>query len=145
MTPTSLFVYGTLRKAFGHPMHAALASRGQCIGEGFVRGDLYDLGDYPGAYPIPGTDRRIHGEIYQFDPDGEVEGLRVLDDYEGCGPDDPRPHEYARRIIPCHLMDGRIFEVWAYVLDRRPESATPIPGGDYVAWKSPTLSEVELV
>jgi len=145
MTPASIFVYGTLRKAFGHPMHAALATHAQCIGEGFVCGDLYDLRDYPGLFPSADTDSRISGEVYQFDPECEVKALRVLDDYEGCGPHDPQPREYVRKIVPCNLKEGSAIEVWAYVLNRRPEWATLIPGGDYLAWKALKFSEAELV
>ena len=145
MTPTSLFVYGTLREAFGHPMHAALATRAQCIGKGFVRGELYDLGDYPGLFPSFETDRRTFGEVYRFDPESEVEALSLLDAYEGCGPHDRQPHEYVRKIVPCHLKEGSALEVWTYVLNRCPEWATLIPGGDYLAWKALKFSEAELV
>jgi gamma-glutamylcyclotransferase (GGCT)/AIG2-like uncharacterized protein YtfP len=131
----TIFVYGTLREACGHPMHELLAHHSLLMGEGSASGELYDLGDYPGILLRTGSDRRTHGELYEINPVDEVELWIALDDYEGCGPGVSEPHLYSRRLIPVTLKDGRAFEAWTYVLRELPPTAKPIPSGDYVAWK----------
>jgi len=46
--PDLIFVYGTLRRAAGHPAHRLVVEHGEFAGNGFVRGRLYDAGEYPG-------------------------------------------------------------------------------------------------
>ena len=44
-----LFVYGTLRRAVMHPMHATLSRAAEFAGAAMLPGRLYDLGEYPGV------------------------------------------------------------------------------------------------
>ena len=106
-----LFVYGTLMRRFRHPMHDALARGAEFVGEGCVQGRLYDLGRYPGLVLSEVAENRVFGELYRLHDD---DVLRVLDDYEGCGPGDPEPHEYVRRMVSVRAGD-RAAEAWVYV------------------------------
>ena len=59
-----LFVYGTLRRASGHPMSRALAHNARQVGPGAIRGRMY----YPGPYPAVIEDDRagwISGEVVE--------------------------------------------------------------------------------
>jgi pyruvate carboxylase len=47
--PIPVFVYGTLRKAVGHPVHRILDEHGVWESIGKFQGKLYDLGPFPGA------------------------------------------------------------------------------------------------
>ncbi len=44
-----LFVYGTLRQAFKHAMHAVLANEAEYVDLACISGKLYYLSRYPGA------------------------------------------------------------------------------------------------
>jgi len=140
-----IFIYGTLREACGHPMHELLAGHSLLLGNGSTPGELYDLGDYPGILIRAGSDRRTHGELYEINPMDEVELWKTLDDYEGCGADDPEPHLYSRSLISVTLNDGSDCEAWTYALRQLPVSAKLISSGDYVAWKRLTIADKQFV
>lgn len=126
MQPHHLFVYGTLRKAFEHEMHAVLSRAARFVGEATVPGALYDLGAYPGLVVAEAGAARVTGELY---------ALEALDAYEGCGAADPEPHEYRREVLRVRLADGSELAAWTYLLNRSHAGLTPVPGGDYVAWR----------
>ena len=71
-----VFVYGTLRSAAAGAGGRGLLRGGERVGEGVVRGTLYDLGDYP-ALLLGGGDT-VRGEIWRFPTDR----LPLLDRYE---------------------------------------------------------------
>ena len=133
-TDELLFVYGTLRKDSNHPMHHLLARNSTYFGEGRVRGEMYDLGRYPGIVLNAGSPEFAHGEVYGIKSDHASETLRILDDYEGCGPENPEPHEYIRQRVPVILVGGKGVVAWAYVLGTLPKGAARVPTGDYLAW-----------
>jgi gamma-glutamylcyclotransferase (GGCT)/AIG2-like uncharacterized protein YtfP len=50
-----LFTYGTLMLTTGiAAVDAATRDAGESLGRGFILGRLFDLGEYPGAVPLPG-------------------------------------------------------------------------------------------
>jgi gamma-glutamylcyclotransferase (GGCT)/AIG2-like uncharacterized protein YtfP len=129
--PQALFVYGTLRRDMRHEMAGLLSRHARFLGEGVVGGKLYDLGDYPGmTYP---DDGQVRGEIYAVDGPGWRALISRLDEYEGCAPSTPEPHEYRREVVKASLANGTLVDAWAYVLNQRPDSSREIPSGDYLA------------
>ncbi len=133
--PTALFVYGTLRDDPRHEMYRVLARRSKFEGGGYVGGRLYDLGEYPGIILSNDPHERVRGEVYTLSGSDIVETLRLLDDYEGIGPDDPAPHEYSRVPVDVTLLDGRLLRAWTYVLTESNQAHYQIPTGDYLEWK----------
>lgn len=141
-----LYVYGTLRAHTRHRIHDELMKRFRLLGRGYANAELFDLGVYPGIiFPPTGDGRRTTGEVYELNSDNMAESWAALDEYEGCGPDDPRPHLYERRLIPIQLEDGRKVEAWTYTLTYLPGWAVPIPGGDYLTWSRSNADEAALV
>ncbi len=130
-----LFVYGTLRKGSNHAMQRVLAQQSQYIGEGRIDADLFDLGNYPGIVLGLIGYRQALGDLRALNPGEEMEILALLDEYEGCAPHDPEPHEYRRQRIRVTTPNGENVEAWAYVLQTLPSTAVPIPGGDFLAWR----------
>jgi len=124
-----LFVYGTLMRRFRHPMHDELARGADFVGEAVVQGRLYDLGRYPGLVLSESPEDGVSGELYRLHDDTV---LRVLDDYEGCGPADAQPHEYVRRTVTV-CGDGGTSEAWAYVYNRPVHALPRITSGRYGA------------
>jgi len=113
-----LFVYGTLRRASGHPMSRALAHNARQVGPGAIRGRMY----YPGPYPAVIEDDRagwISGEVVEVR--GGAYLWSVLDIYEGCH--DFHPIYERRRAAVLLSAGGRSawISAWCYLM--RPRTA----------------------
>lgn len=109
-----LFVYGTLRR--GHPSGMAhlMGSDIEFLGHARTRGRLEDLGAYPGLRRPRNPDDWVSGEVYRLGETGEA--LARIDAYEGCGPEDPHPHEFERVQTEAILIDsGQLERVWVYL------------------------------
>jgi gamma-glutamylcyclotransferase (GGCT)/AIG2-like uncharacterized protein YtfP len=98
MTPTNIFVYGTLRRDPAHEMFHLLAKHARFVGNATVSGRLFDLGEYPGMIS-PDETHEVLGEIYEIDKDHWTDVVARLDKYEGCSSEDPPPHEYRRELV----------------------------------------------
>ncbi len=123
-----LFVYGTLRRAAGHPAHRLLADSAEYLGSGTVCGRLYATADYAGLVPAPDVGT-VTGEIYRlFDPSGT---LARIDDYEGIDPASPEAGEFRRVMLPVLMADGRTVAAAAYAYQRPVSDLPPIPHGDF--------------
>ncbi len=120
-----VFVYGTLRppREGQDPRdsmyHPAVAHQVLWSVSAWLDGaELYDFGDYPGAYPGQG---RIQGDLLAVEP----QALRTMDRIELEG------HEYRRRRVTVHTERGPQ-EAWIYWA---PEDWRPlgrrIPSGDW--------------
>lgn len=78
-----LFVYGSLRSGFRNAAYAYLTRYFTLIGEGKVKGKLYDTGTYPVAVPTT-EEKYIFGELYQLNNPAEFSwAMEQIDDYEG--------------------------------------------------------------
>lgn len=123
-----LFVYGTLRRGFR--LHRRLAKDSvRYVGKGKIRGQLYNLGAYPGVYPVSSNAAEVQGELYELlRPESQ---LRKLDAEEECIPGRPQDSLFTRRMTRVRLDDGQHLEAWAYFLPRKPVKARTIAHGDY--------------
>ena len=111
----ALFVYGTLRKNVSGSRFFLMERYVTFVGYGRIRGRLCHLGRYPGAILTETQDRWVLGEIYQLS-DSE-EALRILDEYEGCGPVDVQPWEFKRQRAQAVLDSGEQLPVWVYTYE----------------------------
>jgi gamma-glutamylcyclotransferase (GGCT)/AIG2-like uncharacterized protein YtfP len=126
-----LFVYGLLRPGMNEPMGRFLERNARLMGKGRVRGRLYLVADYPGLVSGAAPTVTVIGDVYALrDP---VRVLRELDDYEGCAPASPPPHEYVRRIRPVTLGAGRRLPAWVYLYNRSVRGLRLVPGGDFMS------------
>lgn len=113
LTILPLFVYGSLRSGFQHPAYAYISRYFELVGTAQVRGELFDMGEYPAAKPAA-TDRWITGELYTIKHDAEFPwAIGQLDDYEGVNGEPDEPVLYAREIASVHLNDKPV-EAWIY-------------------------------
>jgi gamma-glutamylcyclotransferase (GGCT)/AIG2-like uncharacterized protein YtfP len=128
-----VFVYGTLKR--GEARVRFWPRRPQVIEPATVRGELYDLGDYPAL--IAGDDV-VAGEVWQFAAADLPETLAVLDRIEGYAnrPDDL----YRREVIDCSTPAGTV-SAWTYRyarLDRPQPSQRIAPDLDGLCrWSRP--------
>lgn len=100
-----LFVYGSLRSGFQHPAYAYISRYFSLVGDGKVKGLLYDMGDYPAAVPSE-NEQFIIGELYRINnPDELAWAMAQLDDYEGVHGENGEPSLYRREEVKVFLND----------------------------------------
>jgi gamma-glutamylcyclotransferase (GGCT)/AIG2-like uncharacterized protein YtfP len=114
-----LFAYGTLQAGLAPPEVAPIIAKLRPLGEGFVDGKLYDLGDYPGAVIDPASAWIIHGTVYELPEDAEI--LCRLDAYEGP--------EYVRIEQLVTLTAGGEVNCWVYDFQGKPGEERFIESG----------------
>ncbi|MER7396491.1 gamma-glutamylcyclotransferase family protein [Streptomyces sp. NPDC000151] len=130
------FVYGTLRP--GEANHAwALRGRTAVERPALIHGALlYDGPGYPYAIHGP-ADAVVHGHVVTPAEGAYDEVLAVLDRLEGYTPGPP-DNDYDRVACAAVLPDGATVRAWVYLAadplaGRLRATATPIPGGDWLA------------
>jgi gamma-glutamylcyclotransferase (GGCT)/AIG2-like uncharacterized protein YtfP len=112
MTSDRLFVYGTLMRAYAHPMARLLSANAEFLGEAQCRGRLYMVKHYPGLVLSNDAGDIVHGELYRL---REVDALlREFDLYEACGEGFAEPTQYIRQMFSVTLADGSASEAWTY-------------------------------
>ena len=84
-----VFVYGTLMS--GLKREEALFDS-HFLGSGYIYGNLYDLGNYPG---LKDGHSKVFGELYEIN----LSTLEYLDQIEGYFVDQPENSLYIRRAI----------------------------------------------
>jgi len=124
-----LFVYGTLQTGHAPDEIAHAVETLQHVGSAFVRGVLYDLGEYPGAVLDPSSKQKISGMVLQLPEDANV--LRQLDEYEGFDPNAPDESLFVRVLQEVVMESGRTLRCWVYVYNRDPGSSPVLTHGKY--------------
>ena len=108
-----LFVYGSLRSGFRSPAYEYISRYFDLVGEAKVKGNLYDLGDYPAAKPTE-ENKFIIGELYKIRSENEFAwAIGQLDDYEGVHVGFDETQLYRRDITEVHVGDT-ITKAWIY-------------------------------
>ncbi len=138
---TYLFVYGTLRKnligSLDNSELRQIMRELKFVGTGFANGQLYDLGDYPGAILAENFDTKILGEVYQLDDPKAV--LTVLDQYEGFIPNELESSLFARVKENVTMIDGSQIEAWMYAYNDWVATGKLIKDGDYADYLKQSL------
>jgi len=147
MPPSShlLFTYGTLMLTTGIPaVDDAMRAAGASLGRAYVMGDLYDLGEYPGAVPIT-----LEGDAALEEDTPKVWGhllslkdpaalFAVIDAYEGFDPGNIMASEFVRAETGVYLAGAeRAAPAQVYWYNFPVGGRAPIPSGDYLAhWRA---------
>lgn len=124
-----LFVYGSLRSGFRNPVYEYLSKYFHLMGEGVVKGKLYDLGDYPAAAPTA-DEKFISGELYCINNPLEFSwAIGQLDDYEGLNTEEGERPLYKREEVIAYL-DGEPHTAWIYWYNGDLSGKPEIESGD---------------
>jgi len=107
-----VFVYGTLKSDACNVHAKQFHSQAQFMGTASWQGGLYWVTNYPGAIVSTNSRDRVVGELWKLTQPELV--LQALDEYEGCAPSSPLPHEYERTIQPIEF-NGQVVEAWMYL------------------------------
>lgn len=125
-----IFVYGTLLKKTGTPMHHFLASHCDFFSDGHIKGRLFMVDGYPGAIESYDSNDRVFGEIYTMSNLDLV--LSKLDEYEGCSDNFAQPHEYIRKKLLVNLPDNRQLLAWTYLFNYDVAGLKEITSGNFL-------------
>lgn len=103
----SVFVYGTLKR--GQIREQAWPHLPTSIVAAKVRGQLFDLGEFPAL--MPGDDW-VAGEIWTLHSDHMQATLEILDEIEGYrnSPSDL----YKRVVVDCHTRTNTVVHAYVY-------------------------------
>jgi pyruvate carboxylase len=114
-------------------LHPHLAGgKARLIGEGTIRGRLFDLGEYPGAIADSKRFSTVRGEVHELLAPAET--LAVLDDVEGYDAKRPERSLFIRKTVEVKLDGGRAVEAWVYFYARALGEALEIPDGDFARY-----------
>lgn len=135
-----VFTYGTLMSSAGGAMgeaeRALLRAFAKRIGVTVIGGRMFDAGACPAVVLEAGADDVVTGEVWQV-PSERADVLEALDRYEGCAPESPLPHPYARRAIVVGLPSGEHVAAWIYVWALPTDGLAPIASGK---WNGPSAA-----
>lgn len=128
-----LFVYGSLRSGFRSPAYEYISRYFDLVGDAKVKGQLYDLGDYPAAKPT-NEEKFIIGELYRIKNEKEFSwAIGQLDDYEGVNVAFDEPLLYRRDITEVYIED-KIIPSWIYWYHGDVENKPVIESGDVLQY-----------
>ncbi|MTI63961.1 gamma-glutamylcyclotransferase family protein [Methylophaga sp.] len=123
-----LFVYGTLMQNSQHPMHQLLQAHSEYICKGWIRAQLYQIQDYPGAVLSEDDNNKVHGEVYRLT---NLSVLAQLDDFEECSAAFPEPHEYQRQQVDVGITAAKHIKAWAYIYNHSVDPGKRIKSGRF--------------
>jgi gamma-glutamylcyclotransferase (GGCT)/AIG2-like uncharacterized protein YtfP len=127
----NLFVYGTLRRDAGNEFAVLLSRSARLVGPGKVNGRLYEVADYPGLKLSADSSEWVHGDVYSLiNHPGRT--FQTLDEYEGCGPTDMRPHEFERVVVPVLMDSDGWIDAYVYAYARDVSEKRRIESGDFL-------------
>ena len=124
MVSEHLFIYGTLGEGHTNTAARLLQQHGRIVGRGVMRGQLYNLGEYPGAVDSDLETDVISGVVYQLDAADRL--FPVLDEYEGCHAE-PAKALFVRVRREVRLETGEMIrDAWVYLYNQRLDRAKRI-------------------
>lgn len=139
-----LFTYGTLMLTTGIPaVDDAMRAAGSSLGRAYVLGNLFDLGDYPGAVPaavagdaaLEEDAPKVWGHLLSLKDPAALFG--VIDPYEGFDAADLAASEFVRAETQAWLAGAdRAVAAQIYWFNFPTGGRQAIASGDYLSyWK----------
>jgi gamma-glutamylcyclotransferase (GGCT)/AIG2-like uncharacterized protein YtfP len=128
-----LFLYGSLLERTGHQQVDRIISRfTRILYQGYVQGQLFDLGNYPGLLMSKRPGDRVFGKVVSLSR--AAFNLPLLDRFEDYRPNDETNSLYLRRrvTITCLPLKRQV-EAWCYVYNRPVKPEMLIPSGHWLA------------
>jgi gamma-glutamylcyclotransferase (GGCT)/AIG2-like uncharacterized protein YtfP len=123
-----LFAYGTLADDTPQEI-AATVKQLKFVGEGFIFGRLYDVGEYPGAVLDDTRRSKVFGKIFEIGADPSL--LQRLDKYEGFNRRRPAKSLFVRKRIVINRPNKAPLTGWVYEYNRDLKSTPVIKTGRY--------------
>ncbi len=124
-----LFIYGTLSPEIAPKEIAAAVRKLRFVGNGFVRGRLYDLGKYPGIKLEAASRTKVRGRVYRLPENRKA--IESIDAFEEYYPNKPDASLYKRRLAQVELESGEKVRSWIYEYNGSASPKTLIKSGVY--------------
>lgn len=129
-----LFVYGTLKQEAPDNNHHYMEPYTEFFGFASSPGKLYLYEDSSFIYPCFDYDEQaqsiVRGELYVIT---DAEALfEVLDTYEGCTQDNPKPHQYRREHVTVKSNVAFEYQAWTYVYNWPTEGLKELQDGTFI-------------
>ena len=128
-----LFVYGSLRSGFKSPAYDYISQYFDLVSDGKVKGELYDMGDYPAAIPTQ-AENWINGELYIARNKNEFGyAIGQLDDYEGVLVESHERQLYRRELASVSTNNQEVV-AWIYWFNGDTSGRRRILSGDIIEY-----------
>ena len=117
----------TSKTELGKIERQRLFEEAEVLGKATVRGELLDLGEYPGFVTTIELEKQVHGEILALqDPRKTFEWL---DEYECVAKNADKKGEYRREVLTAETESGETVQAWVYVFQGSSLDSRVIPEG----------------
>jgi gamma-glutamylcyclotransferase (GGCT)/AIG2-like uncharacterized protein YtfP len=126
-----LFVYGTLRNGMLQQVMPDMSPFIHVDTKGFVRGKLFDTGEFPAAKPVRVEDAKIYGEVIEIDPVNINKVLAQLDEYEEIDKKHPDKSLFTRKTVEVNVTGGKKIRAWIYWYNKDVKGLKEIKNGIY--------------
>jgi gamma-glutamylcyclotransferase (GGCT)/AIG2-like uncharacterized protein YtfP len=120
-----LAFYGSLMTGLDAMDEVEVSDKIEFVGPCRIRGDLYDLGAYPGLVDGDGT---VVGELYAI-REGCMSVLHRLDRFEHYDPSDQEGSLYVRSCV--RLLEPEDTDAWLYVYTQDVSGRQTVSSGDW--------------
>ena len=115
-----------------NPCGIYLSQQSEIVCQARLTGLLYHAEEYPGAIYVPESDSYIYGSVVALqNPD---EALRIMDQYEGFGPEESQPNEFIRKKVAVESDIGPL-TCWVYLYNWPTEHLPKIKSGNYIRFR----------
>jgi gamma-glutamylcyclotransferase (GGCT)/AIG2-like uncharacterized protein YtfP len=131
LTP-HLFVYGTLRREYEHPLYTFLLANGISLGRATTEGTLLAVSYYPALILRRHGEGRVIGELFRLRNSDMI--LQRLDRYQRSSRSDPQPHPFRKSIISVRDREEQQVQAWAWLWNQPAGGFEVIESGDYIQW-----------
>jgi gamma-glutamylcyclotransferase (GGCT)/AIG2-like uncharacterized protein YtfP len=132
----NLFVYGTLRKGRISTFLPQIAPFLKAKTKGFVKGRLFDVGEFPAAKPSSLSSKKVYGDLVEITPGRINDVLHALDNYEEIDISTPENSLFKRDIVDVITNNGDKIKAWIYWYNKDIQGLNEIKDGIYRKRKS---------
>ncbi len=126
---SKLFVYGTLMAGIKTKVNREFHQNSTFLGEGYLKGKMYDLGHYPGVVYDETSEQKVFGHVFALKEPEKM--LKKLDEYEDVGQRFGQFEEYVREQCPVN-MKGEMITCWVYLYKLPIDHLPLIESGNYL-------------
>lgn len=127
----SIFVYGTLRKGRIESVMPEIAPYLKLKSKGYVKGRLFNAGEYPAALPQKSGNKKVYGEVLEVSPQKLNYVLNTLDEYEEVDLKNPSSSLFVRELTNVIAANGEKIPAWIYWYNKDVKKMKEIKDGIY--------------
>jgi gamma-glutamylcyclotransferase (GGCT)/AIG2-like uncharacterized protein YtfP len=128
---SNIFVYGTLREGRLEHVLPEIKRFVTYSEKGYVKGRLFDVGDFPGARPARLDNKKVYGQLIEIKPEHESDVFKELDEYEEYNPSNPDSSLFVRKKVNVVTKEGKNINAWIYWYNHKVNNLKEITDGIY--------------